>query len=242
VPREIFPPKTGTRKLAPDYVARATPLSRSEAAGEAARTDLEAWRRRMAHSRRAALATGLKGLYERKARADKVAARRTREKAAAHEKAATAPERPDEVFTRSTILASVAEQIAVRRSPTRFADAERSARRSARKARKEAELRRDALGELYIAAKDFIVDEAELARKVDELFDERYFFSKGGLTDALSVWDIHGVPIKTAAMVDQQGFGRDNPVTLGVERYQSEATKAVLKQKIIAEELTGGKL
>ncbi|OIW28050.1 hypothetical protein CONLIGDRAFT_634378 [Coniochaeta ligniaria NRRL 30616] len=241
VPREIFPRKTGDRKLAPDYVMRATPLSIAEESGAAPKNELEAWRRRMAHSRRSALSAGLKGLYDRKSGSDDFRARKTREKGEAHRRAATAPDRADDVLTRSTILASVAEQLAVREDPARFETARKSARRTAKLHAARAEARGDALSELYIAAKDFIVDETELARKVDELFDENYFSTKG-VSDALSIWDTDGPPIKTSAMIDQQGYGRDNPVNMGYEMYQPDATRTARKQKIIAEELTGGKL
>lgn len=241
VPREIFPRKTGDRKLAPDYVMRATPLSLAEESGAAPRTELEAWRRRMAHSRRSALSAGLKGLYDRKSTSDNFRARKTKEKGEAHRQAATAPDRADDVLTRSSILASVAEQLAVRQDPSRFEAARASAKRTAKVHAARAEARADALSELYIAAKNFIVDEAELARKVDELFDENYFATKG-VSDALSIWDTDGPPIKTNAMIDQQGYGRDNPANIGYEMYQPDATRTARKQKIIAEELTGGKL
>ncbi|KAB5578256.1 hypothetical protein GE09DRAFT_1089086 [Coniochaeta sp. 2T2.1] len=243
VPREIFPRKggEGDRKVSKGYVRRATPLSKAEKAGEAPKTELEAWRRRMAHSRRTALAHGLSGLHQRKAASDEFAAGKTREKGELHRAAASAPDRRDDVLTRSSILASVAEQVAVRENPARFQTAKKSAKRTAKLHAARAEARGDALGELYIAAKDFIVDEAELARKVDELFDENYFATKG-VSDALSIWDTDGPPIKTNAMVDQQGYGRDNPASMGYEMYQPDATRTARKQKIIAEELTGGKL
>lgn len=241
VPREIFPRKGGDRKVAPDYVMRATPLSLAEEAGEPPKTELEAWRRRMAHSRRTALAAGLKGLYDRKSASDTFRARKTKEKGEAHRRAAAAPERRDDALTRSSILASVAEQVAVRQDPSRFVAAKASAKRTAKLHAARTEAREDALSELYIAAKDFIVDEAELARKVDELFDENYFATKG-VSDALSIWDTDGPPIKTSAMVDQQGYGRDSPLNMGYEMYTPDSTKTARKQKIIAEELTGGKL
>lgn len=241
VPREIFPRKGGDRKVAPDYVMRATPLSLAEESGAPPKTELEAWRRRMAHSRRTALSAGLKGLYDRKSTSDQFRARKTKEKEEAHRRAATAPERRDDVLTRSSILASVAEQVAVRQDPSRFQAAKASAKRTAKLHAARAEARGDALSELYIAAKDFIVDEAELARKVDELFDENYFATKG-VSDALSIWDTDGPPIKTSAMVDQQGYGRDSPLNMGYEMYTPDSTRTARKQKIIAEELTGGKL
>lgn len=221
---------------------RATPLSAAEESGAPPRNDLDAWRRRMAHSRRSALREGLRGLYDRKTSSDDFARRKTREKGRAHRLAAFAPDRADEVLTRPSVLAAVATQLSVRTDdPSRFKVARVSARRTAKLAAARAEARADALSELYIAAKDFIVDEAELARKVDELFDENYFATKG-VSDALSIWDTDGPPIKTNAMIDQQGYGRDNPANLGYEMYQPDTTRTARKQKLIAEELTGGKL
>lgn len=220
---------------------RATPLSMAEMAGAPPKTDLEAWRRRMAQSRREALSAGLKGLYARKSRFDAFRTRKTRDKGDAHRRAATAPDRPDDVLTRPTVLASVASRVDVGRDAGRFAAARNSQKRTAKLHAGRAEARGDALGELYIAARHFIVDEAELARRVDELFDENYFTTKG-VSDALSIWDTDGPPIKTNAMIDQQGYGRDNAATMGYDLYQPDSTKTAKKQKILAEELTGGRL
>jgi hypothetical protein len=241
IPREIFPRKGGDRKVAPDYAMRATPLSLAEESGAPPKNELDAWRRKMAHSRREALKAGLKGLHDRKTSSDTFRARKTKEKGELHRRAAVAAEREDDLLTRSSILASVAEQLSVRQDPGRFKTAEVSAKRTAKVHAARAEARGDALSELYIAAKDFIVDEAELARKVDELFDENYFATKG-VSDALSIWDTDGPPIKTSAMVDQQGYGRDSPLNMGYEMYTPDSTRTARKQKIIAEELTGGKL
>ncbi|RKU48356.1 hypothetical protein DL546_008859 [Coniochaeta pulveracea] len=213
VPRQIFPPKSGDAKLAPDYVARATPLSKAEQAGLPPKNDLEAWRRSMAHSRREALSEGLKGLYERKTTAEQIQVRRSQAKAAVRKAAVEAAERDDDVLTRSTAKVK-------------------------RLARLKKELRRDSLSELYIASKDFIVDEAELAKKVDELFDEGYWASKGA-PDGLSIWDVYGPPIRTSQMVDQQGRTTGSS---GYDIYSAEVAKTARKQKIVAEELTGGKM
>lgn len=236
IPRQIFPPKSGDQKLAPDYVARATPLSKAEAAGLPPKNDLEAWRRSMAQSRREALSEGLKGLYERKTTAEQLEIRRSRTKAAIRKSAVEAAERDDDVLTRSTVRSALLT------TGPKKSDSYWELRESQKKVRVrtklQAEGRRDALSELYIAARDFIVDEAELAKKVEELFDEKYWVTKGQ-PDALSVWDLYGPPIKTSAMVDQQGktTGSD-----GYGIYTPEATKTARKQKIVAEELTGGKM
>jgi len=241
VPREIFPRKGGDRKVSPDYVARATPLSLAEQSGAPPKTELEAWRRKMAHSRRTALSAGLEGLYDRKSTSDALRARKAKAKGEAHRRAAAAPERDDDVLTRSSVLASVSAQLSVDRDPARFDVARTSRKRTARLQAARSQARKGALAELYIAAKDFIVDEAELARRVNELFDENYFATKG-VSDALSIWDTDGPPIKTSAMVDQQAYGRDSPLNMGYEMYTPDSTRTARKQKILAEELTGGKL
>lgn len=240
VPRQIFSPKTGDAKIAPDYVARATPLSKAEAAGLPPKNDLEAWRRTMAHSRREALSAGLKGLYERKTTAEALEIRRSRAKAAIRKTAVEAAEREDDVLTRSTIRASLLE---TKLQPLDASSKKWATKKSRSKVNKQAmmksEARLDALSQLYIASRDFIVDEEELAKKVDELFDENYWVTKGN-SDALSVWDLYGPPVKTNAMVDQQGKTTGSNGYDGL--YSNEATRTARKQKVVAEELTGGKM
>jgi hypothetical protein len=238
VPRQVFPPKSGDAKLAPDYVARATPLSKAEQAGLPPKNDLEAWRRSMAHSRREALSEGLKGLYERKTTAEQIQVRRSQVKAAARKAAVEAAEREDDVLTRSTVRSALLQTSPVLSGKDKQRTLQKSKNRVERRAQLKKELRRDALSELYIASKDFIVDEAELAKKVDELFDEGYWASKGA-PDGLSIWDVYGPPIRTSQMVDQQGRTTGSN---GYDIYSAEVAKTARKQKIVAEELTGGKM
>lgn len=192
----------------------------------------------MAHSRREALSEGLKGLYERKTTAEQIQVRRSQAKAAVRKAAVEAAERDDDVLTRSTVRASLLQTSPVVYRGQMKARLLSSKAKVKRLARLKKELRRDSLSELYIASKDFIVDEAELAKKVDELFDEGYWASKGA-PDGLSIWDVYGPPIRTSQMVDQQGRTTGSS---GYDIYSAEVAKTARKQKIVAEELTGGKM
>lgn len=242
VPRQIFAKRDGDRKIAPGYVRRATPRSKPEAAGQPAQTELEAWRRKMADSRRWALMEGLEGLWERKKKTDERTQRLGQARNKLNRKKALAEESLEDVLARPSVLGSCARTEVVV-DPRRFGKAERAGRKVRGKAAARREMDEEYLSELYIAAKDYILTERELQAKVDELFDAKYFESKG-MVDALSVWDLYGKPVSMDRMVDRYGGGKPAAALslMGDELMPTDVSKTVQKQKMVAEELTGGKL
>ena len=239
VPRQIFSKRDGSRKVAPGYVKKTTPYSQAELAGEAPRSELEAWRRRMTESRRRSLADGLKGLYQRKQQADKQARERGAANFEANRRAAIAPERLDDVLTRSSIPGSAALNAGQILDPRRFEVAEQSAARTAARQQVASEARKDALAELYIASKEFIVTEEELEKEVDNIFTEDHFRKQGSVAiDSSNIWDARGPPISIGAML-----AASNRSQAGLSSSaQAGSTKTVKRQKAVAEELTGGKM
>ncbi|KAG7110996.1 hypothetical protein HYQ45_017329 [Verticillium longisporum] len=103
VPRALFPDGARNPKLQPDFLAKSAPLPTNAASQQPARpgsaTDI---RRRMAEHRRANLAAGVEGLWQRKQQHEA----RLERTAAAHQaltlRRRNAPERADDVLTRST--------------------------------------------------------------------------------------------------------------------------------------------
>ncbi|KAJ4297299.1 hypothetical protein N0V88_004217 [Collariella sp. IMI 366227] len=237
VPRDIFPKREGNRKVTMSYIEAATPMSKAELAGEAPKSEEEARRRRMAAARRKAFESGIQGLYVRKNKRVQRIIDRSEMRRKANLAAATAPERPDDVFTRPTVRAATAEVTGVVPHAHRFEDAEKARVRHQEMQGFKAEVRRDALAQLYVAAKDFIVDEEELAARVEELFkpDTHKF---GGMQGGESIWDQHEAPI---ALKDLRAEMTGTSKTL-TNHMKSLATKAAQRQKTVSEELTGGKL
>jgi hypothetical protein len=240
VPRGIFTQRDGERKAEPGFAERATPLSQAEKLGQPPKNELDAWRRKMAEHRRQSLAEGIAGLLKRKKRMDRQVAVRNKAKSAAHRAAQLAPESPDEVLLRSTVLGSTARETTVGLDEGRFVDAEAGAKRNAtlRQSRKEA--RQDALAQLYVAAKDFIVTEEQLVEEIDRLFSEDYFRKQGGLAmDSSNIWDARGHPMTVAAMLNSTNRSQGSNILM---MNQTEAARTARRQKIVAEELTGGKM
>lgn len=237
VPRDMFPRREGNRKVTPEYIAAATPVSKAEQAGEPPRTEHEARRRRMAAARRAAFASGIQGLYMRKKQREQRAAARREANRQANLAAATAPEPLDEVLTRPSVRLSTAADVRVELDPNRFEAAERARARHEAKMARKSEARRDALSHLYVAAQNFIVDEAELEKRVEEIFTpdhHRY----GAIDRGQSIWDVHRAPINIAELrAEVMGWSSN-----ALAANKSAGTKTTERQKTVAEELTGGKM
>ncbi|EFX05424.1 hypothetical protein CMQ_3493 [Grosmannia clavigera kw1407] len=255
IPRDIFHLKSsaaakdgadGESQLkksdAAAWTAAAAPRSQAEERGEPPRNEREAWRRRLADSRRESLEAGLSGLWERqqqrqqrgRARAENVANRNRRA-------ALLKPDHQDDVLTRSSVREVTSKMTAVIRDPHRHERQAESAARTAAIAQFKREGRRDALMELYQAAGKFIVDEEELGRKVDELFRPDYFKEEGysyGTVNAENIWDVVGKPSTVQDMMS----GITRTETKLYDSKRTEVDRTTKRQKLVAEALTGGKM
>ncbi|KAK3362549.1 hypothetical protein B0T25DRAFT_524558 [Lasiosphaeria hispida] len=232
VPRPIFPKREGNTKAKKDYIARTAPLSAAEQAGKQPRSEVDARHRLDAASRRHSLAAGLQGLWARKKVQDQQVATRMAAHQAANQAAAMAPERLEDLLTRGTVRASTALATAVIPDPARFETAEQARKRHAEIAARKSEARRDALAQLYVAAGDFIVDEEELEAKIDKLFTEAPNRPGG----PASIWATKPISVEELrAEISGQG-------TSAASSMRSSATKTAMRQRTLAEELTGGKM
>lgn len=234
VPREIFPHRTSGRRLTSHaYIAKTAPRSQAEVRGRFPWGATAAQKRRDAAMRRRALSVGLRLLWQRKRKADAKAAQLSRIQGAANRRAALAPDALDDVLTRGTVRLSTAATTAVVADPLRFERAEAARERHAGIMGAKAEARRDALAQLYVAASEFIVDEAELVERVARLFDpEHHAYQK---TQAgQNIWTAQGVPI---SVVQTRREAADL-----LKTKVPPASRTVNRQKKVAEELTGGKL
>jgi hypothetical protein len=237
VPRDPFPKREGTRKVKPGYVEAATQMSKAELAGAAPRSEEEARHRVLAAARRSAFASGIQGLYSRKAQREKKLSARSEQRSKINKEAAIAPERLDDVLTRPTVRAATALETTVAPDPNRFAKAEAARLQHQQRLDLKAEARRDSLAQLYVAAQDFILDEAELEKRIDTLFTADYH-KLNGLDQGKSIWDSNGPPISVAAL-KAEATGQSSRA---MEASKAPAVKTTQRQKAVAEELTGGKL
>lgn len=245
VPRRIFTKRAHmAHKLQPNFVDDTAPKSRSEKLGQAPKSEKDAWRRLMAESRRTALGSGIKSLWRRKQYRDERDSRRADIHKQRNIAAASAPERPDEVFTRSTITAATLDTRVVR-DPDYKMKKQLSQTRTAAIAHAKSEARKDAVQRLYVQASSFILTEEELADRVERVFAKDYFNKISGRKEGIygtfyNMWDAYGPPPSVAAMTVQAKARRSGS---GMASGQDTSEKKTLaRQKMIAGELTGGAL
>ena len=239
VPKRVFLAKASKTepKMRPEYLAKTAAEPTNAASQRPADPDSKVhWRRLMASQRRDNLKAGLDGLFERKRTRDATQERRGRARFAANVEARLAPEREDDRITRPS-LAPLPTAIAP--DPARFAKAAESAARVAALEQKRREERRDALMDLYVNASKFIVTEAQLRERVDELFHEDYFEMQGKAftsaeDNAFAVWGAQSTLGRMAARSVRQ---QNSPMFA-----TSDTNRTAKRQKKVAEELMGGKL
>ncbi|KAI1329768.1 hypothetical protein F5Y16DRAFT_365249 [Xylariaceae sp. FL0255] len=240
-PRLLFNRKGAHLKITDTYLSRSSPLPTSKRAttSEPA-SEIQAWKRKMAVNRRANMRAGIEGLWSRKQKTDSIRAARTAAKVAAHRAAAMAPEREDERLTRSTVNAqTLATKVLL--DPERFTRAlESRARHEAIESRKSS-ARRDAIQTLYMNARSFIVSEAALDAHIETEFAADKFTRWGtnnDLTPVSNIWDVNGPPLSVAGMM--KDLDRTTPDLL--KGYTGDDVRTTSRQKVVAEELTGGKM
>lgn len=240
VPREIFHRRNnGSHKIQADFVEHTAPRSRAEAAGEAPRSDRDAWKRALAESRRRALAAGIDKLWARKNTREGRAKQRAESHRQRNLAAANAPEGLDDVFTRGTVTRATLETKVVRDPDYKERQLE-SQERTAAAQRARSDARKDAIQRLYVEAGSFIVSEEQLAQRVEQIFTDGYF--KGvaqwkGKSVGENIWDKHGPPTAVRGLFSNlKGTSRK-----AVDSYGSDGAQfTTRRQKMVAGELTGG--
>ncbi|KAI1414169.1 hypothetical protein F5Y13DRAFT_159945 [Hypoxylon sp. FL1857] len=240
IPRRVFKQRDGHLKPQDEWLTRSAPQPTSEKSQQPPRSDVQAWKRKMADSRRENMREGVRALYARKQLFDKRRLERQTVKLAANRAAALAPEREDERLTRASVNSGTL-QTAVLPDPERMERALESRQRTEFLAAQKSEARRDAIQELYMKARSFIVSEKDLETEVDRLFAPDYW-KKQGISasgfDVHNVWDLDGRPPTVADMLND--VSRTSSSVL--KNLESEKTRTLKRQKEVAEELTGGKL
>ncbi|KAI1400220.1 hypothetical protein F4819DRAFT_462019 [Hypoxylon fuscum] len=240
VPRQVFKQKDGHLKPRDDWLARSAPPPSSERSQNPPRSDVQSWKRKMAASRRDNMREGVRALYARKQLFDKKRLEKQSTLLAENRAAATAPEREDDRLTRASINSGTF-QTSVLPDPERFSRATDSLAQTTALQSQKSEVRRDAIQELYMKARTFIVSEAELEAEVERVFAPDYWRKMGasaGGYEMHNIWDADGRPQTVADMLDD--LSRTS--STAVKNLESEKTRTAKRQKEVAEELTGGKL
>lgn len=238
VPRQIFPRREGDRKIRPEYLQQSAPARASDAEPK---NETQRWKRDVADARRRNLEEGIQALWARREKKDAAHNARTAKKFRDNIKKAAAPERDVDRITRSTVLDATLDT-RVYPDPDRALRADRSRAKVAARDQSKRDARRDAIMELYISASNFIVSEAELKAKIDEVFTEDHFRKMARATDRFggmeNVWGVYGKPPSVGNMLESTA----GTSTKLMDRDETEFDRSVKRQKRIAEEFTGGKM
>lgn len=240
VPRRIFAHRDSHEKPTDPWLARAAPTPSNARSREDPRSELEAWKRKMASGRRENMRAGVRDLWSRKQRLDAARSADRAAKLAANKAAAMAPEREDERLTRGTVNAGTLAT-AVALDPLRFETALASAERTAALAADRSQARSDAVQTLYMNARSFVIGEAELQALVNTEFADDHFANMGQSGAGYrvqNIWDAQNVPMSVEDMVKELQRTHDTLVS----DFTSEELRTVRRQKRVAEELTGGKM
>lgn len=240
IPRTVFQPSEGDRKVTQEYFDQTAAEPSNEASKLPAKNgSAEDWRRKMATTRRDNLKAGLTGLWQRKqVRDEKEQAKKLR-KFESSEAARNAKPPAAETWTQSTILKATALDTAVLPDPRRMEDAEESRIRTTQLQSQYREARRDHLVELYSKATKFIVNETQLQQEIDRLFSDTYWKTEPGFYDDGNAWASWGQPPSIDNLLNEYAnVGNPSPY------YTSKAgsTHNAMRQKQVAQQLTGGKL
>ena len=232
-PREVHGRKS--RKALDAYISQTAPEPTRRRDAELVPKDTRDrmdWKQRVAASRRRNLREGLVELKTRKDRTDRHLAAKSAQKQADYDRRVHAPDPDDVRFTATTVLQIANEDAAARKQ----SDLEQRRAKYQRLQEAKEEDRRYALHELYTNARNFIIDEAALDKKIEEVFDTGFY--KGN--PARGVWDEQGVPETAKWMLDY----RKDKGKRAIDNVNTPIPVEISKQRQqrMAEELTGGKI
>ena len=182
-PQQTLPDKTRLKGILPvprDVFAGQdpnAPLNLDQATKEPSRPQSHndprsLWKDRMAASRRKNLKEGLNALQHRRVKSDEYMANRATLRQQDREARLHRPEREDERLTAPSIDSNLLTllQKGPLQNPNKDARLADMRERHALKQAARQESRRDALHSLYVNARDFIVNDAQLSTAIDEAF------------------------------------------------------------------------
>lgn len=239
IPRDVFKTRNTHPKESDIFIERSTrsPKDPKQPGPYSRDADYRLYKQRLADKRRAALKEGVKELHERKVTTEAQYLSKIQAIGAHRRETAMAPPREVDVLTQTSIHKGIRDFL-TDSLPPRPNILEARKKAYTRRIAKVKEVRASRLHDLYINAREFIVDEQQLDEAIEKAFgtDESPmgWDIKGNMgprhegKEGLSPW--HGpLPEGVADMLQKLKGGEG--VGLAQERV-----------KKVAEELTGGKL
>ncbi|KAH7018351.1 uncharacterized protein B0I36DRAFT_335807 [Microdochium trichocladiopsis] len=240
VPKDVFRWKKDDYQPTQDVLDSLAAEPTSESSKQPPRSDKQAWKRSLAAMRRENMRSGIQDLWQRKIVSDRTIAESRARKIALHRRAALAPESAADRLTRASVDPETLKT-AVAPDPLRFERAEASKARSEALEQRRSERRIDAVQELYMNARNFIVTEKELEARVEKEFAADHFTSMGLSSSGRpmhNIWDFEGKPKSMTDMMREVSRTTNDLVSSTTQ----DATRTLKRQKLVAEQLTGGKM
>ncbi|KAF2258071.1 hypothetical protein CC78DRAFT_538064 [Lojkania enalia] len=238
VPRDVFDTRSKVPKESDEFIKAATRDKRDVRLPPIHSRDAEyqLYKRRLAEARKTAFRQGVKELHERKTTTDARQSARLAALRAEKRALAMAPPRGVDVLTAASTSKNLRDFLESKLPSTSRSHITEGRRRAyERRMAKRASTRQARLHDLYINAREFIVDEEQLDEAIDKEF---------GTEDAPVGWDNTG---KKVVNGENRSPWR-GPVPEGVSdllqklRTGEGVDLAERRMKKIAEELTGGKM
>lgn len=240
-PRDIFHGKSkrpgrGLEKAQEKYLALRTKEPQPHNVRDVPDESLLAWKQRMAEMRRKNLREGVEALKDRRVKTQARLTRAGKQKNEEREALLHRPEREDERLTNPSIAVDLQDLMKGKlQDPDREVRLQQMKDRAEQKEAARREEREEALHALYMQARNFITNEAQLSQAIDKQFGTPE--DPVDLFDGSSVWD-NGPPMSVQDMLQKanQAGGKSAMET----KDRTSLTNARIKQ--IAEELTGGRM
>ncbi|RJE24050.1 hypothetical protein PHISCL_03644 [Aspergillus sclerotialis] len=174
VPRELFPARRKD-KPSKEYLEAATtePSKQTPIDPNDPHAEVIEQKRKMAEMRRQNLRQGLGELYNRKLKTEAIMTQRSKEKRARRDLIINQPERDDERLTRPSVPQDMMPKwTPVLPDPDRQKRLSKASKRRQKKEAQKENQKRDSLHTLYMNAREFIVNEEQLAAEIDRVFPE----------------------------------------------------------------------
>lgn len=173
VPRDIFKTRSEIPKQSDKFIARSTrnPKKVALPGPWSKDADYRLYKQRLAEARKKALKQGVKELHARKVTTDKAFTKHVQRTNAERRRLAMAPPRAVDVLTQTSISKGVRDFLEDK-LPVKSKEARAKLRRGAYVARMQRydTVRRERLHDLYINAREFIVNEEQLDEAIEKAF------------------------------------------------------------------------
>ncbi|KAH7078650.1 hypothetical protein BKA63DRAFT_248593 [Paraphoma chrysanthemicola] len=241
VPRDIFKTRNAHPKQSDVFIARSTREPKTlKAPGPYSRdADYRLYKQRLADKRRDALQVGVKELHERKVSSEAAHLASVQANYADRRARALAPPREVDVLTQTSVSKGIRDFLAgTLPASSRRANVAGRRRAYARRMEKVQAVRESRLHDLYVNARTFLVEEAQLDEAIEKAFGSEEepvgWDNRGNMglrsegNEGLSPWQGY-MPEGVGDMLQKLKGGEG--VGLAKERV-----------KKVAEELTGGKM